>query len=457
MITYIRHTGFSIRTAVIALLMCVFLVGVGGVLVHSVGAQETVEDLRKKIDEGQRQLEEIEKEIKKYEAQLNVVGAEKKTLQNAIHELDLSRDKVKANIRATQQRISSTDLEIEELKREIHVKELEIKKNMEAIAQSFRAIDQMENQTAIEVLLGYDSMAEVWDALEDQSLLQDSLRESTKILQALKDEYEKAKNTSLRKRGELEELNQELSGEENALVSTITQKDRLLDQTKNEEAEYQRLLAEKKAARAQYEKEMREYEAKLQFILDPSTIPAAGSGVLKWPFEPSYITACPSFKSALGNEFCITQYFGNTAFAQSGAYNGQGHNGVDFRAPVGTKITSALAGSVIATGDTDLARGCYSYGKWVLVRHGNGLSTLYAHLSSISVSVGQQVTTGQLIGYSGNTGYSTGPHLHFSVYATEGVKVQKLGDIPGRPITACSPVAIPVAGFEAYLNPLNYL
>lgn len=421
------------------------------------GAQENADDLRKKIQEGQSQLAEIEKEIKKFEAQLNEVGAERKTLQGAIRELDLSRQKVNASIRATKEKMSSTDLEIEELRREIHVKELEIKKNTEAVAQSFRRVDQLEGQSIIEVILGYDSMTEMWNALEEQMLLQESLRASTKMLHALKNEYEKAQNRSMQKRGELEELESELSGEEGALRSTINQKDSLLDVTKNKEAEYQRILKEKKAAYDLYQKEMREYEAKLKFILDPSTIPAAGSGVLKWPFEPSYVSQCPGFKSALGNEYCVTQYFGNTAFAQSGAYNGQGHNGVDFRAPVGTKLVSVLAGTVTATGDTDSARGCYSYGKWVLIRHGNGLSTLYAHLSSISVVPGQQVATGQLIGYSGNTGYSTGPHLHLSVFASDGVKVQKLGDIPGRPITACSPVSIPVAGFEAYLNPLNYL
>jgi len=439
----------------ILILVWIFLGGV--LLAQTVGAQETADDLRAKIGAHEDQLKEIEEEIKALERELNKVGADKKTLQNAINELNLSRDRVKASIRATQQKISATDLEIEELEREIKIKELEIAKNMDAVAQSFRNVDQIENQTMVEILLGHDSVSEVWDELEEQALLQESLRESTAILTALKREYEKAKNKSLQKKGQLEELRDELDGENKALENTIVQKDVLLDNTKNKEANYQEQLAIKKAARERYEKEMREYEAKLKFILDPSTIPAAGSGVLKWPFEPGYMANCPSYKSALGNEFCLTQYFGNTAFANSGAYNGQGHNGIDFRAPIGTRVNAALGGIVTATGNTDVANGCYSYGKWVLVKHGNGLSTLYAHLSSISVGAGQSVNTGQLLAHSGNTGYSTGPHLHFSVYATKGVNVQKLGDIPGRPITACSSVSIPVAGFEAYLNPLNYL
>ncbi len=424
---------------------------------RTVGAEESAEDLRAKITNSQQQLKEIEAEIKKYESQLNKVGAEKKTLQNAIHELDLSRDKVRANIRATEKKISSTDLEIQDLNREIRIKEIEIKENKEVVAESFRNIDQMENQTIVEMLLENNSIADVWNAIEEQSMLQDSIRKSIKKLSKLKDEYKKAKEKSLRKKGKLMELETELSGEKQSLDGTINQKDNLLNNTKNKEANYQKLLAEKKAARDQYEKEMHKYEAQLKFILDPTTIPAAGSGVLHWPFEVSYMLECPSYKTYLGNEYCLTQYFGNTAFAKGGAYNGKGHNGIDFRAPVGTRLNAALAGTVTAIGNTDLANGCQSYGKWVLVRHGNGLSTLYAHMSSISVSKGQSVSTGQLLGYSGATGYVTGPHLHFGVYATKGVKVQKLGDIPGRPITACSPVSIPVAGFEAYLNPLNYL
>lgn len=432
-------------------LLTVACVLVSGLLVleHTVGAQETADDLRKKISQSQSQLAEIEKEIKKYEGQLNQVGAEKKTLQNAIHELDLSRDKIKAEMRATENKISSTDLEIEELEREIHVKELEIGKNAEAIAESFRDVDQTENQSMVEVVFAYDSIADVWEALEDQALLQQSLSESTNILRELKEEYERAKNGSLEKRGELGELKNALSGEVTVLAGTIGQKDDLLKRTKNEEAEYQRLLAEKKAEGERFLKEMREFESKLQFILNPATIPVAGAGVLKWPFEATTFASCPSYAGALGNQFCLTQYFGNTAFAQSGAYNGNGHNGVDFRASIGTPVTAALAGTVMDVNHV-AAPNC-QYGMWVLVKHGNGLTTLYAHLSSISVSKGQSVSTGQLLGHSGNTGYSTGPHLHFTVYASDAVTFKQYTCNSGPTVN------VPVAAYTGYLNPLSYL
>jgi murein DD-endopeptidase MepM/ murein hydrolase activator NlpD len=185
---------------------------------------------------------------------------------------------------------------------------------------------------------------------------------------------------------------------------------------------------------------MNELESKLQYTLDPSRLPSAGKGVLRWPLD----------------SITVTQKFGNTDFAKSGAYNGSGHNGVDFRASVGTPVKAALAGTVAGTGNTDAIRGCYSYGKWVLIRHGNGLSTLYAHLSQVNVAEGQSVGTSGVIGYSGNTGYSTGPHLHFTVYASNGVRVMRLGDSTGKS-TPCASATIPVAPFGAYLDPLTYL
>jgi murein DD-endopeptidase MepM/ murein hydrolase activator NlpD len=150
----------------------------------------------------------------------------------------------------------------------------------------------------------------------------------------------------------------------------------------------------------------------------------------------------------------ITQYFGNTEFATKNAqiYNGKGHTGVDFGASVGTPVKAAMDGIVTGVGNTDLVRTCYSYGKWIFIKHPNGLSTLYAHLSNQTVQDGQTVSTGQTIGYSGNTGYSTGPHLHFGVYATQGVRVTSFDNSIN-----CKGVVLPLADPKAYLNPLSFL
>ena len=214
----------------------------------------------------------------------------------------------------------------------------------------------------------------------------------------------------------------------------------LLAQTKAQESNFQAILSEKQAAKASFESALSDLKVKLQYTIDPSQIPPTGKGILRWPVD----------------NVKVTQYFGNTDFARAGGYSGKGHNGIDLRASVGTPIKAALTGVIAGTGNTDAVRGCYSYGKWVLIKHANGLATLYAHLSQVNVAEGQSIATGQLVGYSGATGYATGPHLHFGVYAGQAVQIIKLGEATNKK-TACSNAVMPVAPLSGYLNPIDYL
>jgi len=198
------------------------------------------------------------------------------------------------------------------------------------------------------------------------------------------------------------------------------------------------------------EEEIFAIEEKIRITIDPASLPPKKPGVLASPLPDISTQSCWDGGESAKN--CVTQYFGNTPFAISGAYNGKGHNGIDFRASFGTPVRAALSGVVEAVGDTDLECKGVSYGKWVLVKHGNNLSTAYAHLSTVNVSPGQGVARSDLIGYSGSTGYATGPHLHFTVFATQGVQVQKVkSKVCGTYMT------VPISALNAYLNPLDYL
>jgi murein DD-endopeptidase MepM/ murein hydrolase activator NlpD len=110
------------------------------------------------------------------------------------------------------------------------------------------------------------------------------------------------------------------------------------------------------------------------------------------------------------------------------SYFGPGHPlgiDIDLYSNDGSPIGAAKAGTVTFAG----GNACCSYGYYVVVDHGDGFQTLYAHFSSIAVAVGQYVEQGQLLGYSGTTGYSTGPHLHFEIHAGGGV-VDPLAYLP---------------------------
>lgn len=396
-------------------------------------------DIQSKINAHNAQIEALEKEIAQYERELTSVSASKRTLEGTVKELDISRKKVVATISVEEKQINRTEAQIEEIDTTIGTKKRDIQKNTEAIAATLRRLNASENETAVETILNSGSLGDVWDNFDTEQQFQLALQDKVGILSNDKTVLEKNLEASNQKHKELLQRKQNLLAQRQALDVTKKEKDQLLTSTKQQETSYQKLLNEKKAAKEAFENALNELESQLAYSVDPNRLPPAGKGVLRWPLD----------------NVTITQKFGHTDFAKSGAYNGQGHNGVDFRASVGTSVKSALSGTVTGTGNTDAYPGCYSYGKWVLVRHANGLSTLYAHLSSILVDQGQAVDTGQVIGLSGNTGYSTGPHLHFTLYASEAVQIRKLGDLKTK--TNCAQAAIPVAALEAYLNPLEYL
>lgn len=407
---------------------------------HFALAQSEVERLQSEISAKNDRLSEIEKEIAQFEAALKEVGAEKSTLQKAINQLELERKKVQADIKYTENKISSTDLEINKLTLEIGTAEKDIDKNEEAIKAILRSMNIADNESMVEILLRHENISEFWNAFEELERVKSSMSERVKSLSLLKDDLQDKKIVNTHRRDELVDLKSQYSDQHSILTSNTATKAELLSATKNEEAEYQKMLKEKQAARDKLAAEVRDIESQLQFILDPTTIPSAGTAVFRWPLESPY----------------ITQYFGYTKFAlQSGAYKNNMHNGMDMGASVGTKIYAPLSGTVRATGNTDLVPGCYSWGKWALIDHPNGLSSLFAHMSQVAVVPGQKVNTSDIVGYVGNTGYSTGPHLHFTVYVTDGVEVKQFNQF--KAVTSCGSALSPFAAVEAYLDPLDYL
>lgn len=408
-----------------------------------------IDELKARITDRNAKIQELEKEIVKYQNDLEEVGEEKKTLTNEVKTLDISRQKISTDIRLTQNRIDSTSLQIEELSYDIGAKKTKIGKNTEAIARTIRAINEIESDSLIEIVLSNNNLSEFLDQVETLQQFQSTMRDDVKQLTVLKDDLEDKKDKTEKKKKELASFKGDLSDQK--LVLDINRKDKntLLSITKNKESNYQKLIEEKRVQKETFEKDLREIESQLQYELDPNKIPGAKSGVLLWPLANAGNESCYTKKNPIEN--CITQYFGNTKFAKMAAYNGQGHRGMDFRASVGTKVRTALSGTITKINQS-ATYGC-QYGKWILIKHNNGLSTLYAHLSFISdkIKTGQSVITGDTIGYSGSTGYSLGPHLHFTVYVAEAVSFREYECKSGATAT------IPVASFNAYLNPLDYL
>lgn len=399
--------------------------------------ENTIEAIKKNIELKNSQIQTLNQEIKQLDTQIQTTVKEGQSLKGAISNLDATKSKLTKELEVTQNQVTTTALSIEQLNIEINKKEKEIEMSKMALADAIRSVNRAENYSLVETVLTYENASDLWNEIEALNRFQVGVRKNAAEVEDLKNQLSKKKAENEGKRQNLIDLQGKIVDQKKIVEINKDEKSKLLSATQNQEAEYRKQLEEKKRLSEAFQKEINDYESQLHLIIDPTSYPKSGIGILSWPLR----------------KITITQTFGDTAFSRTtNAYNGKGHNGVDFAATRGTEVMSAAGGTVEGTGNTDAVPGCYSYGKWVLIRHDNGLSTLYAHLDLIKAVAGQRVKTGDVIGYSGNTGYSTGPHLHFGVYASQGVKILKYENSIN-----CKNAVIPVADIKAYLNPLLYL
>ena len=427
-------------------------------LLPTVSYAQSVSDLQVQINAQSAQIQALKTEIAQYQQQLDAIGAKKSTLQSTISSLALSQKQLAAQIQVTQTRIASANLQIQQLTSSIGDKESSIASDEAALAKMLRSIASDEQTSLVTRIATTDTVGDAWQTVDQAIQFNRALGDSITRLRTTRAELTTNRDQVSAVKKELLSLRSDLTLQKRSVDANKAAQQTLLVQTKNDEAGYQKLIAQKQMAEKSFEQELLNLQGQLNLIVHPGLLPKVGSGVLSWPFSNSFMTGCMARKSVFGNIFCITQYFGNTPFSTANPqiYNGHGHNAIDIAAPIGTPVVAALGGTVLDTGNTDLVRGCYSFGKWVMLIHGNGLSTLYAHLSSSDVVKGQQVSAGQVIGLSGMTGYATGPHLHFGVYATEGTQVMTLKQFRGASV-GCANATMPVATLTAYLNPLSYL
>ncbi len=417
---------------ILSLIICCWLIG------NNFAFAEKIDDLKAKIEERNKQIMEIQKEIDQYQQEIDKNSKDASTLKQKINTLEATKKKFAADISVTQKQIESTGFVIESLALEIQDKEKDILNKTDVIAEIIRNMNDAESTSVVELVLSRDSFSDFFNDVQRMENLQKEIKITLDDLRSTKEVLGQQKGEKESKKNDLEVFQDKLIDQKQLVEINKKNTDNLLRETKNKEAAYKKLLADRLAKQQALEDEIRDFENQIKIAIDPKSLPSSGSGVLKWPLD----------------NVVITQYFGNTPFATQNpqVYNGNGHNGVDFRASPGTPLKASASGVVRAVGNTDETCKGVSYGKWVLIDHPNNLSTLYAHLSLIKVSAGQNVEIGQIIGYSGDTGYCTGPHLHFGVFASQGVEI---GQIKSK--ICGTMMRLPVASYNSYLNPLSYL
>ncbi len=402
---------------------------------HVISAQ-TVTDLRDKISDTQAQIDALEKEIADYQNQLTSLGKEKDSLARSIKELDLNAKKLATDIKVTEKKIASTVLKKQQLASSISDTSDIIRDNEAAVSASLRDASDADNVSFIEQLLTSEkSIADVWREIDRTATIRTKITELTLKLKDQKTQLEVSKKAVEENERTLRTLTNDLKNQKKVIDANTRQKNALLKQTKNSEVAYAKLVKERQAQKDAFEADVRTYESQLKFILDPSSIPRSGSKVFNWPVD----------------KVRITQSFGKTS-ASGRLYASGTHNGVDFGVPLGTPVRAVLSGTVLGSGNTDLTCPGASYGNWILIRHDNGLTSVFGHLSLVTAQTGSRVQTGEIVAYSGSTGYSTGPHLHISVFASTGVSIKTLASksCSGRTYT------MPIAAVSAYLDPMMF-
>lgn len=346
------------------------------------------------LDDKIKELQELSRQSQEFEQKVDEKKQEINTLSSQIEAMDNQLAQTQAEIEQAKLQIEKNELEIEDVSNKIAEKEKEIEIQKEILLECILIMYEQDKTSTLEIIASSDTFSSFLAQVEYIESIEDQIQDTLSKIEKLKKELEVQKTQLEDKKRELTLLKEEKELKEKSLSIQIAAKDDLLAQTRGDESAYQQKLEEAKAKHAQVFSELIRLEEQSGRGGGRNTAPRDGRyfGYFVWPLD-SYV---------------VTQGYGMTEYAKWGAYGGKGHNGIDIASYHGAPVKAAASGTAVCGSHN-------AWGNWVAVYHPNGLTTLYAHLNS-SATGGGYVEQGQVIGYQGNTGASTGSHLHFSVY-----------------------------------------
>lgn len=337
-------------------------------------------------------------QVQRYEDQISDLERTQKELQDKIarvkdeaaqtaeykQNLDSLVYTLSQKISVSETLLGELETRIEETKTTIAEKETAIEGTFEKFQERMRMSYEEGSVSYLSVILGSDSVSDFLSRV-------DRINSMLEYDKTMLNQYKTEKEDLEKERANLEESIALQKTTLEALESDKTTNERLsaqaasyYDSLKEDQASYQSQYEAAKAAEDKLDKELAAYLKSLQ-AQNSSQVTAAGEFMWPLPVNKGYISC----------------YYGDTDPA------GRPHYAVDIAISYGTPIYASNDGTVLK------AESHSSYGYYVLIDHGNGRSTLYAHCSSLAAVAGQTVSKGQIIGYVGSTGFSTGNHLHF--------------------------------------------
>ncbi len=415
--------------------LLLFIAIIFGTIPAIVSGQASVE-LRSLIDQKASALKELEAQRKELQKQLDEVSKSSNKLSGEIRYVNSTITQLQMLVRSNELTVEKLDLEINSLHEDIEETEQNITNKKQTVGKLFSELQQKGNENFLVIFLRNRSLAEAVGEIQAISNLNNGLLVQLEELSELQENLSKKVYEQEHKKQSKKIESVNLIDRQYILEDQKKEKQTLLSQTKDQEKVYEVQINELKKLQDEISSDIEKIENELRKNIDPNLLPLPRAGVLLWPVP----------------EGRLTQAYGRTSFAIK-TYKSQYHNGIDIGRFLGAEIVAAEDGTVINVGNQDnYCRGA-AYGKFVVIKHTNGLTTLYGHMSRYTVAVGSVVKRGEIIGYMGRTGWATGAHLHFTVFASNTLTPARSGFPEGTQASrVCGPM--PVGGD---IDPMKYI
>lgn len=370
--------------------------------------------------------DKLKKEIDKTQKLIDLKEKEKNVISSQVSKLENESRQVKEDIKTNESEIKKIESDIDRVERTIKQKEAHINIQKQILSKIIRDHYQDNSNTnELFIILKNTEDPSLFTSNEQIDQTTERLSDIMNSIMQEQDELIKEKEELNKKTTEISDAKYELEKRNEYLESTKAQKEGLMAQAENEKQNYATKLSKLEQEQLAIQNEINGIDYGHAGDYSSSDLPSKSEA---------------DFSRPVNNPYVITQGYGQTSFSHN--YKGGLHNGVDYVAKGNKDIKAVADGRVIGTGHM----GYYGYGNWVAIDHQNGLVTLYGHLSSTKVSKGDKVDKGDKIGVMGNTGFSTGAHLHFSVFVKKTFAVVKSSSVSG--------VYIPTG---ATINPAIYI
>ncbi len=361
--------------------------------------QNTKAELQMRKRELSKKLQEASNEVRKEAKNKDALD---KQIRLAESEIDVSNSY-----------INELDEEISQAEADIARIQEEIKEKVKTLKKVLCAIYVAGDTSTLDIILGAKDFEDFLDKVDIVRSVGQTIK---KLIDALHDDLAKVeakKKEILDTKSEKEKEKKELESKRSDLQVLYDKSEELLSQLEESEREVKKHIdqndAEIKAVDAQIQKY---YEEQRRLEEEERRRREAG--------EKPVVPSRPSIKHTGGYTWPVPGYHKITSGFNDSQGRSHAHGAIDIAGSgiYGSSVVAAGSGRVIIANSGGWGGG---YGKYVVIDHGNGKSTLYGHMSNVNVKPGQSVSAGQQIGNVGNTGFSTGPHLHFE-YRVNGVR-----------------------------------